>query len=152
MNGDGGICPCHYMLWETKSWPTRKSHVELIRISDIQATQCKWSSRPHPDYHNNLRFLRMLLLHTNHLIRRLKRTKRLPHAPAVTHARVVFRSTSATIRHRPRHLPRRRHRPHHHHHPRHRPHHRPQRPNHDLPRPRNESCRNIRWTLAARAP
>lgn len=39
----------------------------------------------------------MLLLHTNQLIRRLKRIKRLPLLPAVAHARVVLRTLSASL-------------------------------------------------------
>lgn len=39
----------------------------------------------------------MLLLHTNNLIRRLERIKRLPLPPAVTHTRVVLRPLRTSL-------------------------------------------------------
>ena len=40
----------------------------------------------------------MLLLHTNHLVRRLERIKRLPLPPAVAHTSVVLRTLRTSLR------------------------------------------------------
>lgn len=52
------------------------------------------SPRLHP---NHLRLIRILLLHTNKIIRRHKRIKRPPLLPPIAHARIVLRPLLASL-------------------------------------------------------
>lgn len=73
---------------------TLNRHASSMWKSQVMSTTSK---QLRPDAASTLRLISILLLHTNNLIRRLKRIKRLPLLSPIAHTRIVLRPLLASL-------------------------------------------------------